>query len=72
MYIYIHVYIHICTYIYIHIYMYTYIYNCGVLINGTYPPKNAEIALCPNTRVVKCKCTFHTRRTSAIIELLVQ
>ena len=52
--------------------MYTYIYNCGVLINGTYPPKNGEIALWPNTRVVKCKCMFHKRRTSTIIELLVQ
>jgi len=32
-----------------------------------YPPQNGEIALWPNTRVVKCKCMFHKRETSAIL-----
>ena len=31
------------------------------------PPKNREIALGPNTRVVNCKFMFHTRQTSTIM-----
>jgi len=31
------------------------------------PPKNGEIVLWPNSRVVKCKCTFHKRQTSTTI-----
>ena len=31
------------------------------------PSKNGEIALWPNSRVVKCKCKFHKRQTNTII-----
>jgi len=36
----------------------------GVTVRA--PPKNGEIAR-PNTRVVKCNCTFHKRQTSTIL-----
>jgi len=34
------------------------------------PPKNGKIALWPNTRVVKCKCTFHKQKTSTTIRAI--
>jgi len=30
-----------------------------------YPPKNGEITLCPNTRVVKCKYSVSQKRNEA-------
>ena len=57
MYTYIHIYICMYVYIYVHINMYMQIYIC------TFPPKNREIALWPNVRVLKCEYKFHKGQT---------
>ena len=63
MYMYVCMYMYMYMYMYLYMYMYMYTYMYMQIYICTFPPKNREIALWPNVRVLKCEYKFHKGQT---------